>query len=88
MSDDQEPAPDLRANRRKEVFRAIRGSKLTGQRGTWSGESAHPAAAGARKIGGDDELASMRRVRLGGVIEDEADSTLAGDTRRYSEPND
>ena len=77
MSDDKEPASDLRANRRKEVFRVIRGSKLTGQRGKWSGESGHLATADSAKIVADDELSSMRRVKLGGVIEDETDSAVA-----------
>jgi hypothetical protein len=33
MSEYEQPS-ELRASRRREVFRAIRGSKLTGQRGT------------------------------------------------------
>ncbi|HEV7432301.1 MAG TPA: hypothetical protein VGN77_04600 [Steroidobacteraceae bacterium] len=89
MSDYKDPAPELRANRRKEVFRAVRGNKLTGQRGRWSGELAQLSAAGSKKMPAeDDELKLVRRVRLGSVIEDEAADAEARDRRRYSEPND
>jgi hypothetical protein len=87
MSDYKEPPPDLRANRRKEVFRATRGSKLTGQRGRWAGAPAQvPPESG--KVVVDDGPKSMRRVRLGGMVEDEAGAAGASDPRRYSEPND
>jgi hypothetical protein len=78
----------VRANRRKEIFRAVRGSQLTGQRGSWSGESGHLAASGKKTVVDDDEPQPKRRLRLGGVVEDEADDAEARDTRRYSEPND
>ena len=88
MSDDKDPAPELRANRRKEIFRAIRGSKLTGQRGKWPGESVYLAATDSGKIITDNEQPPLRRVKLGAGIEDESDSAPAGESRRYSEPND
>jgi hypothetical protein len=88
MSEYKDPAPDLRANRRKEIFRAVRGSKLTGQRGRWSAESGHLAVMGSGKVAADEEPQFLRRVRLGSVVEDEADAAEPPDTRRYSEPND
>lgn len=88
MSDCKDPAPDLRANRRKEIFRVSRGSKLTGQRGKWAGEPAQQSPPETRKAVADDGPKPMRRIRLGGVIEDEASTAEASDMRRYSEPND
>ncbi len=88
MSEYKDPTPDLRANRRKEIFRAIRGTKLTGQRGRWSGEAPPPGTADSKKARADDAPQPMRRLRLGSVIEDESGAAEASDTRRYSEPND
>lgn len=88
MSEPKQPATDVRPNRRKEVFRAVRGSNLTGQRGSWSAESDTLTVAGTEGKSADDELQSLRRVRLGSVVEDEAASVEPQDTRRYTEPND
>ncbi len=88
MSDYKDPAPDLRANRRKEIFRTTRGSKLSGQRGRWVGEPAAHSPTESRKAVVDDEPKPLRRIRLGGVIEDEAGAAEVSDMRRYSEPND
>jgi len=88
MSDHNDPASDLRANRRKDVFRVLRGSKLTAQRGKWPAESANAPGPESRKAVASDEPQLVRRVRLGGVVEDEAGAAEARDPRRYSEPND
>jgi hypothetical protein len=88
MSEYKDPTPDLRANRRKEIFRAVRGTKLTGQRGRWSAGAPHQGSLDSRKALADDESPAMRRVRLGRVVEDESGAAEASDARRYSEPND
>jgi hypothetical protein len=88
MSEHNDPASDLRANRRKEVFRVLRGSKLTAQRGKWSADSTHAPGAESRKAVADDEPQPLRRVRLGGVVEDETGAVETREPRRYSEPND
>ena len=88
MTNQKDPAPALTVNRRKEIFVAIRGSKLTGLRGRSVGESGVQPARSSRGPAYDDEPQTMRRVRLGRVIEDETDKLEARDARRYSEPND
>ena len=88
MSAYKDPTPDLRANRRKEIFRAVRGSKLTGQRGRWPGDAPHRGTADSKKVLADDEPQPMRRLRLGSGIEDESGTAETRDARRYSEPND
>ena len=88
MSESKETPSCARPNRRKEVFRAVRGSKLTGQRGGWSAGPDIRATAGTKTPVLDEELLTKRRVRLGSMVEDEADSTELPVTRRYSEPND
>jgi len=88
MSDYKESAPDLRANRRREIFRAVRGSKLTGQRGKLPGDPVPLTVSDARKALAEDEARPLRRIRLGGPIEDEAGAAGVSDPRRYSEPND
>jgi hypothetical protein len=88
MSESKEaPMPAL-PNRRKEIFRAVRGSKLTGQRGNWPAAAHTVTSAGKERSVLADELQIKRRVRLGSVIEDEADRGEPPVTRRYSEPND
>jgi hypothetical protein len=88
MSESKPPAPDLGPNRRKEIFRVVRGSKLTGQRGNWSGELGQSAVADSEKMAADDGLHAIRRVRLGRAVEDEGNDAEVRDVRRYSEPND
>jgi hypothetical protein len=88
MSEYKDPTPDLRANRRKEIFRAVRGSKLTGQRGRGSADVPHLGTPDTKRVPADDEPKPMRRVRLGSVIEDESGAPESRDARRYSEPND
>ena len=88
MSESKELPSAQPPNRRKEIFRVARGSKLTGQRGTWSADIQSAAVADAGKSSMDDELRFMRRVRLGRVVEDEVERADALPSRRYSEPND
>jgi hypothetical protein len=88
MSGYKDSAPDLRANRRREIFRAVRASKLTGQRGKLPGDPVPLAVADSRKALAEDEAQPPRRVRLGGPVEDEAGAAGLSDPRRYSEPND
>jgi hypothetical protein len=87
MSESKEPPSCARPNRRKEIFRVVRGSKLTGQRGTRSAEPDNGAIAGAG-ISVLQELPSMRRARLGALVEDEAGDANLPVRGRYSEPND
>lgn len=89
MSNEKYLPPDLRVNRRKEIFRTVRGSKLTQLRGRSTGESGGQSAGSPRRaIAHDDEPQTTRRVRLGPAIEDETDAPEALGVRRYSEPND
>ena len=89
MSYYKDTAPDLRAHRRKEIFRAIRGNKLTGQRGRWPVELGQLSVADSKKVlAHDDELLAAPRVRLGSVVEDEAADAEGREIRRFSEPND
>ena len=89
MTDQKNHLADLMANRRKEIFKTVRGSKLTGLRGRSVGESGTQPAAGPRRgASNDNEPLTLRRVRLGPVIEDETDGPETLDAHRYSEPND
>ena len=79
----------MTANRRKEIFKTVRGSKLSGLRGRAAGEPFAPVAAASQKMAGfEDEPQSGRRVRLGPLIEDEITGLEVRDLPRYSEPND
>jgi hypothetical protein len=89
MDEYMDPAAALRANRRKEIFRAVRGDKLTGQRTSWSGELMPLSAARPAKAATTEEPPQRsRRLRLGATIEDEADGAQPGVPPRYFEPND
>ena len=90
MTEDRnQTPPDLRANRRREIFKVARGSKLTGMRGKWAGEPASSAAAETKRASGAEAPASSRlRIRLGSTVEDEFDAAEIRKERRYSEPND
>jgi len=77
------------ANRRKEIFKTVRGSKLSGLRGRAAGESLTAPAGGTKKIPVyEDEPQSGRRVRLAPPIEDEIAGIEVRSPPRYSEPND
>lgn len=88
MSDTHKPPGGPRPNRRKEIFPAVRGSKLTEQRGGWSGRPQGVALAATKDPIATAHRQSVRRVRLGNEVEDESERTQAQDAPRYSEPND
>jgi hypothetical protein len=79
----------LNANRRKEIFKTVRGSTLSALRGRAAGAPLTPPAAGSQKMASyEDEPQLRRRVRLGALIEDEIAGLEVRDVRRFSEPND
>ena len=56
MTEDRsQRSPDLRANRRREIFKVARGSKLTGQRGKWAGEPGPSAPADTKPASGAED---------------------------------
>jgi hypothetical protein len=82
-------SPDLRANRRREIFKVARGSKLTGLRGKWAGEPRPSTPADTKPASGaEDPTSSRLRIRLGSTVEDEFNAAETRKERRYSEPND
>ena len=89
MTNHEDCPPDSTANRRKEVFRTTRGSRLSALRGRLvsdaeirpvaeSGSAAH--AAGAQP--------ARHRVNITRLVEDGGQGSDAVFERRYSEPND
>jgi hypothetical protein len=78
----------MTANRRTEVFKTVRGSKLSALRGRSAGEPATSPLGAARKNSAyEDDPPDRRRLRLGPPVEDEAAPEYR-DANRYSEPND
>lgn len=89
MAGATDQAAALTANRRKEIFKTVRGSKLSGLRGRAAGESRTPDAGATKKLAVvEDAPQAGRRVRLGSLIEDEIAGIEARTLPRYSEPND
>jgi hypothetical protein len=90
MTEDRSPtSPDLPANRRREIFRVVRGSKLTGLRGKWAGEPGPSTHTDTKPASGVEEPTSSRhRIKLGSAVEDEFSVAEIRRERRYSEPND
>jgi hypothetical protein len=79
----------MTANRRKEIFKAVRGSKLSGVRGRGGSEPVISHAVAAKKNAAyEDEPLTRRRVRLEPPIEDETTGLEFHHPNRYSEPND
>ena len=79
----------MKANRRKEIFRAARGSKLSGLRGRVSSEQNAAISPGSRPdLVYGEEPRIKRRVKLDPRIEDELTDPDVRESRGYSEPND
>jgi hypothetical protein len=79
----------MTANRRKEVFRVARGSKLSGLRGRVASEHNAPVSPGSRPdFVYHEEPRIKRRMKLDPRTEDESNDLDLRDTRGYSEPND
>lgn len=78
----------MTVNRRTEIFKTARGSKLSALRGRSAGEPTTTLVGTTGKVAAyDDDLPPRRRVRLGPPVEDEA-ALEYRDAPRYSEPND
>lgn len=78
----------MTANRRTEIFKTVRGSKLSALRGRSAGElTTSPVGVTTKNHAFEDEPPLKRRVRLGPAVEDEV-ALEYRDVSRYSEPND
>jgi hypothetical protein len=88
MDNDREPDAETRPNRRREIFRAVRASTLTGQRGELD-TGGQVLAPRARSAALEKLPAAARPVQRRVALEEEFGGAAEGlDARRYAEPND